>query len=384
MKPWQRGHSLAKLKEIAGFFREHLGEYTHGAFGLPKERDVAAALSTNSLATFRTTQGKLLAAALVKRLARGSVRSDFRGEALEVSGPAVLVHALAGRPASVSTLLQKIDPLRVGFYLLLHEENAALKEEIERFRFAWVGTQVSAGSDVLGLYRKNAEAEKLPPEEEASLCPLALSPVDEGAMPWISEEVGAWEKWEQHYSSYNKRKSWTAFSLFGFDKKDPGFIIKPSEMSKAWKAANQDRVEAVCTATSAARHFPNTLKLVGRLFPQGFERVRFMRLRGKDGELARHADITDREAGTRDGALMRIHLPIQTSPGCTFTSWSARGQRIDLHLEAGRLFYLDTRKPHAVANAGADDRIHLVVDAAASPALRKAVVNGMVAGPDSR
>src|SRR5204863_8036626 len=107
-----------------------------------------------------------------------------------------------------------------------------------------------------------------------------------------------------------------------------------------------------------------------RLAPAGFERVRFMQLR-PTGALSRHADITDRDAGTADGKIARLHLPITTSPACVFHAWTARGDLLERHLEADRLHYLDTRKPHAVENADPMVwRKHLVIDAVADARLR--------------
>ena len=71
--------------------------------------------------------------------------------------------------------------------------------------------------------------------------------------------------------------------------------------------------------TKAAEHFPATLAACAQLAePEGCDRIRFMRLRAKGGELARHADITDREAGTADGMIARFHIPIVTSPAVRF------------------------------------------------------------------
>jgi hypothetical protein len=95
-----------------------------------------------------------------------------------------------------------------------------------------------------------------------------------------------------------------------------------------------------------------------------------MRLRAGGGELTRHADITDRQAGVRDGRIIRLHIPIVTNPQVLFSAWTARGERLDVRFPVGALCYLDQRKPHTAINPGSTDRIHLVVDAFAHEELR--------------
>jgi hypothetical protein len=96
-----------------------------------------------------------------------------------------------------------------------------------------------------------------------------------------------------------------------------------------------------------------------------------MRLRAKDGELSRHADITDREAGTANGFVSRLHVPIRTSPAVTFYGWGARGNKLERNLPQGALCYLDQRKPHAVRNTDPTvDRVHLVIDCFANERVR--------------
>jgi len=178
--------------------------------------------------------------------------------------------------------------------------------------------------------------------------------------------------WAQHYSSYNMRQSWTALALRGYSD-DPTFIMKPTEMSRAWQEANPQALTATPRWTALAVAFP---ELVDRLTLTGwqFDRVRLMRVRAKDGALSRHADITDREAGTADGKVMRLHVPLATNPGVVFHAWDHLGAEITTHLPEGALCYLDQRKPHAVDNTGDTDRVHLVVDAIATRELRALVV----------
>lgn len=75
--------------------------------------------------------------------------------------------------------------------------------------------------------------------------------------------------------------------------------------------------------------------------------------------LAPGADIhAHRDAGTSlaDG-LIRIHIPIHTSPQVVF---SIDGENV--HFTAGHAWYMDASCLHAVHNRGTAPRIHLVLD----------------------
>jgi aspartyl/asparaginyl beta-hydroxylase (cupin superfamily) len=101
-----------------------------------------------------------------------------------------------------------------------------------------------------------------------------------------------------------------------------------------------------------------------------------MRLAPGGGELTRHSDIVDPDVGTASGKFMRLHLPLITNPEVIFQQWLLDGTRVAMHMPLGQWSYIDTRKPHTARNGGDTDRIHLVVDAAATDSLRLALLRG--------
>ena len=242
-------------------------------------------------------------------------------------------------------------------------------------RFEYVTTKISAGSEVKGVYC-SGDALPLGPfgaEDKATLLLVDPAFLSGGELDAIRIELSDFDSlWAQHYSSYNKRKSWEAFALRGFSD-EPGFIIKPAEMSKKWKEENAALMSERPRMTKAAEHFPATLAACAQLAgPEQCDRIRFMRLRAKGGELARHADITDREAGTADGMISRFHIPIVTSPAVRFSGWTERGERLDTQWPEGALCYLDQRKPHTVTNSDPElARVHLVIDAVSNGNIRE-------------
>lgn len=377
---WQKGFPLDQLKALARPFKERHKPLVFGAFGLTKERDVAEALAKKrALWTGKPPEATLL----FSKLKAESHQEDFAQRKFALPAGAVYCKAFAALSEAagikvLDALAQRANPGPVFVEVFEEDELAKLAALALGFRYAT--TKVSAGSEVKGIYCLRAES-PLPPfplEELATLEVLDERFLDDFDLEAVRGELAAYgDRFAQHYSDYNKRKSWTSFALRGFSD-DPSFIIKPAEMSRAWKEEHATMLAERPRWTPAAEHFAKTRGVLDRLGLE-FDRVRFMRLRAKDGELGRHADITDREAGLANGFLARLHIPIVTSADVRYLAWNARGHRMEKNFPEGALCYLDQRKPHSVKNQGAVDRTHLVVDCHANAKLR-----GMVAATQAK
>lgn len=383
---WARGFPLAELKERASIFAEAFGPYVHGAFGMPKENAIADALAAGECIWTRADQNAVQGVALAKHLKSGSRQLDFAGRAATPRAGDVIVRAIAGTDEARSRIIAALAPRGPALWVedFVEAPHSALWPQLG---FERVLTKVMASSDLKGLWLRSAEEPRirvpapLDPADWPALAVLAEGWLADGEREAILAELDDYSEsladpeatpWAQHYSSYNKRQSWTAFALHGYDRADPGFIIKPAEMSRKWKAENPERAKAKCGMTLAGPHFPKALDIVARL-PGHPQRVRLMRLASGNGELSRHADITDPEAGTADRATARIHIPLASPPECKFLGWGLGGERIERRFPPGALCYLDTRKPHSVINPGAEDRVHLVVDLHSGPELREMI-----------
>ncbi len=88
--------------------------------------------------------------------------------------------------------------------------------------------------------------------------------------------------------------------------------------------------------------------------------VRFLRLK-PGSKIKEHKDYN---LGYEDGEV-RVHIPVLTNPGVEFV---LNGVRVDM--KEGEAWYHDFNLPHRVANYGASDRIHLVVDCEVNDWLR--------------
>jgi hypothetical protein len=380
MQEWQKGIDLEKLKELAEPFRQRHKALVFGAFGLTKERDVADYLSAGrALWTGKPPR----AVALFTIAKAASEQSDFAQRRFSIQPQAIVVKAFAALDVASGLKVLSVLRDRVGqapVWIEIFEEDDTARAAVAAVGgFSYVTSKVAAGGEIKGVYFSGQSP--LPALSLANQATLAIIDGDflrTHELAAIRGELGDFDNlWAQHYSSYNKRKSWEAFALRGYAD-DPGFIIKPAEMSKGWKEENPGRLHAWPRMTKAAEHFGATLDVINRrLAPvDECDRIRFMRLRAKGGELSRHADITDREAGTADGMICRMHVPIVTNEAVKFMSWNARGEKLTVSPPAGCLMYLDQRKPHAVTNGDPSlNRVHLVIDCVADAKLREMIGN---------
>lgn len=380
---WQRGYPLARLKAAAAIFRERHKPLVFGAFGLTKERDIADALAADSLA-WKGPADAPRAVAIFHRLKAAGGVTDFAQREVSISAGSVKITAFAALDVEAGTavLRHMVERRPERLWLEIFEEDAVARACVAALpQLAYRATRIAAGSEVKGIYTNAGPGAEpaLHAAERASLVeldPAFVSADDRAAM---LAEIDAFAAWEQHYSSYNKRQSWTAFALRGFDANDPRFIVKPAEMSKGWKEANPQWLAARPAWTAAREHCPKTTACAERVLAgRDADRVRLMRL-APGGELSRHADITDREAGLADGRLARLHIPLRTSEAVIFHGWDKRGGHIETRFREGALCYLDQRGPHRVENRDpAVQRIHLVVDVHSDHRLRDAIASAIV------
>jgi hypothetical protein len=380
---WARGYPLDFLREISELYREEFKPHTYGAFGIPKERDVADAMEENALMWARAPGGnrRIEAAAVARLVRRPQPHDDFAGRHATMRPGDIFVRSMAGSWEGKCRLLDNLAHRKApAMWVEAHVENSEMARFLTAAGFERVLTKVSASSDLKGLYLLggNDESRRPGPLDAADLPGVKVLDPDFLHDDWaaaVLAEIDAYGRgaFAQHYSGYNKRQTWTAFALRGFDPADPAFIIKPAEMSRKWKDENPSRLAAECDWTPAFDHFHVVKEILKRLPVGGLQRVRFMRLSAGGGELTRHADITDPEAGTADGKIARLHIPIATNLECVFRSWTLDGEEHRLHMPERGLSYIDTRKPHAVINPADIERIHLVVDAVSTPELRRMI-----------
>jgi hypothetical protein len=360
---WAKGQDVGFLEAAAEVFKEHDKGLILGAFTGFKENAVAVALASGHL--IQIAPG---AWAVAETIGRARALKDFSGRqvmqlALGMSYCKRLGYTL-GREEDVARWLARLPEPAVVEAFVEHPGDAPA---LQRAGFDLIGAKVRASSEIVGLYLKGAYPyEPTPPEDLPAIRELAGLSFDPA--PLLAEVDALGRGFADHYSSYNKRGSWSALALRGYYD-DPGEIQKPSEMSQKWKREHPADLKLGLRDTPLRAALFEAEELI-RLVPGTPHRIRLMALAPGGGELDRHADITDPDAGTRDGQLCRIHLPLRTNPEVIFEGWTLGGHRQSMHMKAGGAYYLDTRKPHRAVNGGDTERLHLVIDMESCDELR--------------
>ncbi len=274
----------------------------------------------------------------------------------------------------ITTLMEDTQYINNNVWLFINEESGPDKHIASETGFDYVGSKFNSVADIIGVYFRHAgnvledrQHPKIPVYEKYTLKPMNVSFDD--ITKQLAKQLHDMEvEFTNHYSNYNKAKSWSAISLRGYSS-DYKFITKPVEMNKKWKEENKDE-QFELQDTDWRQKFPLVEKILD-VFETEIHRVRFMNLKPGGGELQRHTDQVDPDLGIADGRLMRIHIPIKTNPDVEFTSWSTSGTKVMTNMEEGSCWYLDIRKPHMAINNGDEWRTHLVIDVVANDKVRK-------------
>ena len=372
IKPWQKGFELDYLKELEKRFNSY-NEYAQHELSKFKKNNIAEALSKDQL--------HLLGKGLIHKT-EVKVRTKinmFPGVVIGEKLPGDIEIKHLGysdefdRRNIITTLLEDTYYTNNNVWLLINEESGPDKAIASEAHFEKVGVKYNSVADIIGVYFRNAsqvledrQHREIPIYEKFTLKPLQVSFTD--ITKQLAKQLEEMDiEYTNHYSNYNKAKSWSAISLRGY-KNDYRFITKPVEMNKKWQKENENEVFEM-QDTDWRKKFPLVEKILD-VFETEIHRVRFMKLKPGGGELERHTDQVDPDVGIQDGKLMRIHIPIKTNPNVEFTSWSTTGSKVIVNMEEGHCWYLDIRKPHMAINNGNDWRTHLVIDVVANEQVR--------------
>ena len=372
MKPWQKGYELEYLKEVTNKFSD-FNEYSCSPFSEMSKDSVASALEKGHI--------EFLDHDAVVESQITSVRREITADGNVVIGTKEkgdrVVKKISG---DVFPLVERMKSYTEPTWLFVWEEDVKCRNVAKLAGYKKIGAKITSFAEIYGIYFKDVPGwfgERIHPEvpeyEKYALRKLKLETTYpfETAIVGIQDKLKNLPEFTDHYSNYNAKGSWSALSLRGY-RPDPSFITKPIEMNKKWKEENPGSLEWQLEDTQLRSQFPEVETLL-QMIPGQKHRIRFMRLKPKDGELKRHTDLVDPDQGISDGKLVRIHFPIVTNDKVIFNNWNWDGKTDDTNMKVGEAWYLDVRKPHRAINGGDDYRIHLVVDVESNEELRKLI-----------
>jgi hypothetical protein len=260
-------------------------------------------------------------------------------------------------------------------------QNKRMRDVLVKMGYVRKDNLITSFADMYGFWFKNGDRiAGIEPSQEISLQRLDCEVQDTKLL--MEQIMNAQQEFANHYSNYNKNDSWSGLVLKGYGGKED-FIIKPTEMSGTWKKNNLDKLKWKVEDTPLRKILTEVEKF-RELLPYETERIRILKLSKGEGELERHTDIQDKEAGINDNQWARLHFTLKTNPKVEFTQWNGDGTKTECQMGQGELWYLDMRKPHTAINFGEEDRYHLIIDVKSGPELRKWLVDSSKKYPSTK
>ncbi len=390
MKDWQKGYELDYLKSLEPLWQKH-NELAMSPFASFKKNNIAAALDEKTLVLYSDNGGKYVSLGYtIKQVKVPSEIQMLPGVSIgkKLKGECVIsnIGILPGEEDLISTYLEASlhNKRDIGLWMYIWEEDENFRNVMFNLGFRKIGVKFNTFASIQGVYYRDSENgvnwfddemrkfPKIDKYEKITINKLGLQ-WDRATMDTLSSKLKD-EEFKNHYSNYNKSKSWSAIALRGYSS-DPLVIEKPSEMNDKWHEAHKGETFELQDTTLMPK-FKRILNPILKEIPGKKHRIRFMKLRANNegnSELGRHTDLVDADSGIRDGQLARVHIPIITNPQVQFMSWGCDAKCKAVNPKVGETWVLDTRKPHRVVNGGVIDRVHLVIDVESSPEFRKMI-----------
>jgi len=357
MKDWQHGYELEYLKSIESSFSEY-NKVCLSPFAEMKKNRVAERLFSKEMDIVKKEDKEV--AYIPTSVARTKTPVKMFNNVvigIKKKGERVIENP-TGDELSVK---ERINSYAENCWMVVNSEYEFGNKIAIDCGFKKIGSKINSFSDILNVYvRGDVEYVKDVGNNKLSL--VKIQDVSEELVDKISDKISKLDNiFANHYSNYNKSKSWSAISLQGYSP-EISMIEKPSEMSKKWQKENADK-EFKIQKTEMYEYFKDEIEeVLEKYIGAETQRIRLMRLEPNQGELDRHTDQTDKEVGVENGDIMRLHIPIKTNKDVMFSVWNSENKRLDRNMKKSTLWYLDMRKPHRAINGGKDERIHLVID----------------------
>ena len=380
MKNWQCGFEIDELKTLEKFYAPY-NKFALSPFGKFKKNDIAAKLDNHTLSRIIQNDMGVLDAAMVRERAKVPSKIMMHGKTLigeKLKGD-VTFSRLCGNIRDLGNDIIFGHYEYENCWLFAYSGQRDVCKLAEHLGFKKIGYKVTSFAEIVSVYFRDSDlslAPRIHPVvNKADLVGMAKVASVGSTLPLLILQKIQLKglQYTNHYSNYNTKNAWSALALRGYSA-DPGFITKPAEMNDKWHEAHKDE-HFELQDTPLYAQFPEVRKLLEFLNGE-VHRVRFMRLAPGGGELTRHTDQVDPDAGNSLGALARLHFPLKTNKDVIFKTWNGEDQEERYHYGFGECWVIDTRKPHMAINGGTEERIHLVVDVIVTPEIEKMITEG--------
>lgn len=351
MKNWQHGYELEYLKEVESQYADY-NKYTLSPFAKFKKNNVAESLHKGTLILLDDAMLEMTKSKVSSKISMHGDTVIARKQKDDIT-----IGKIVGNLNAVKNYIETLESSPIWLFVWAEDESHV--KFAEENGFEYIGPKITTYGEVHSIYYKGEERERISVDPAEYLSIKKVEDVNASLIETIENKLKNLPEFTNHYSNYNKKKSWSALSLRGYSD-DPSFITNPVEMNDKWKKEHEGN-EYFLQDTSMYDQFPEVREIL-KDFGDVVHRVRFMRLKPGGGELERHTDQVDPDSGGSMGKVARLHFPIKTNENVIFTVWDTKGKKQEVHMKAGECWFLDTRKPHMAVNNGDEERIHLVVD----------------------
>jgi hypothetical protein len=410
---WAKGYKREDLRRITTLFNRHGEGLLRGAFDRYRDRDAGNDLDKGWLKVGpRDEQGVPVRACVVRELERKPPVRDFTGGRVMLSpGTLYCTHMAFVDEAATSSILDRLHTHHGPVAVECWQEHPGERAIVSRLRsgrsnrpaggeYALDGgmrlaaVKIKESSAMRGLWishdipdppRACCAGGRYTPYPKQELVGLAQLPLElpQDAMLALSSHPTVRDEsaYAAGYSSYAADSTWTALAIRGFYD-EPERVEKPGEMDRRWTNEHQQELDRELRDTPLRAGLGAAVEKVLAVLPcAGFERICLMRL-APGGELRRHTDIANPDAGASEGKLVRVHIPLISNEHCVFQSWDIDGSLCTLAMQVGSTYYLDMRKPHTALNRGDGESVHRAVDCIANAKTVAMLRNGTPAPLD--
>jgi len=368
MKAWQHGYDLSILKAVEERFADY-NEVVLSPFAQMKKNRIADLVHNKKMDTYSEPP---FLCHIPTNIAKNAVHVRAYGDVdlgIRAKGERMIDNPVGDK----EMIVKQINTYKENIWMTINTQYKMGNDIAKEMGFKKIGIKVNSFSDIINVYVKEQTDKKVNWFFISPLETYNIRKIGEVPQPMITgirnKIAGMEDIFTNHYSNYNKKKSWSAVSLRGFDQL-PEMIEKPSEMNDKWQKEN-GKNDYFIQDTPLMKHFsPEVPDILASLETPKIERVRLMKLEPNGGVLDRHTDQTDKELGIKDGQIVRLHIPIFTNENVSFSSWNWNGKEDIRHMGEGEIWYLDIRKPHKATNTGDSSRIHLVIDVVSNEMVR--------------
>jgi len=243
MKEWQKGYELEFLVEKTKKF-DYYNKFSCSPFSEVKKNNIPEYLIDE---IYRDLQDCVFTERVAKVSSPIKMYQDVViGE--KIPGDIIIEKISLQNSEKSDKFIEYVEKINSGVWLETWAEDNITNDMINSMSdVSYVGAKITTFAEIKHYWFKEPsntlfgrDHNKIPDYEFKNLEKLNIN--SDKILPLvesIKSKINKLPEFINHYSNYNKGKSWSAISLRGY-RPEPTFMTKPSEMNKKWQEENKD------------------------------------------------------------------------------------------------------------------------------------------------